>query len=894
MATSSTIPYVFTESFSTKPWEERNACRSGWKRNGYKRRKLIQSEDSFVPERTFDYQDIAIPKIATFSDQKEQNIGSNDFVESNVSRLTSKVIEKTKNRPSYNISAHIYTKKEENFSCSINKNCIPRDSLYETSSSPNLVDQDCNLQNEEEEDWRASLKLLQAEIKKVTELPDINNVETSKSNTSSKFSRQGKSGGNVSSSNTRGTNSNDLGTIKTVDVKKEAIKYSDTVDSEASIIQTALDIRQKYRTNRTIEKLKYFETPMNHFGCDLNISNENKENETVEIKLDINGCEENDENELNEDNEKVDDVELYQQVEETPPNSISVLNAKENDSSEIVGCVIEVLEKDSSCPELIAQDHLDMEQVGCVILTLLLEPTIIPAEVKESNPSVIKEIDAMKDGPRIIQKQRRRIANVTPSGKNAPMDWREELRQRERAKRDKKYGLVAEANKEKVIKHEPSTELFGPGYKPPEKSHVFDWRSCLSNTKDESVSNISRNKPEKKFGSANYLVPPPPTPREKWKLLDKASKNSSKISIQHTKEQTTKNKQEAKSNTESISSLEKLKTKDAANAFNSANALENKCQSTTVKVINFVAIKTTSNIATKKINVDAKTDTSDRKIVEDRDLNKSDKYHDDDCNNNENSGAIYGKGNSPEEKISSPSIPDQDNNSINKDAEFHEKLSKNSFDNQSNLVDKEIEEQLVTFCIDGPNPIYEICAVEYDVTNRIEEEFKTNVSLSIKFETEKVSQTASILTTTKSFQQKVDDIESLNIASAMTERKSPLIFSEPQSNFITDNFLLDSMFGTTYSERVKKYETPAPLDANSISTPSFHGTWRSKIDASKEPLTSNPSSSKSSSTSNKPFDDRKKNYSELLQQSLIDVKKTRARDTISNVLQKKTGYKYYY
>ena len=101
MATSSTIPYVFAESFSTKPWEERNACRSGWKRNGYKRRKLIQTEDPFVSERNFCYQETAITQITPFNDQKEQNINSGDFIESNVSRLTSRVIEKTKNRPSY-------------------------------------------------------------------------------------------------------------------------------------------------------------------------------------------------------------------------------------------------------------------------------------------------------------------------------------------------------------------------------------------------------------------------------------------------------------------------------------------------------------------------------------------------------------------------------------------------------------------------------------------------------------------------------------------------------------------------------------------------------------------------------------------------------------------------
>ena len=116
-----------------------------------------------------------------------------------MTRLTSRVIEKTKSRPTYNISAQIYTTKEENFICSISENSVKSESpkflnnSVEIDPGDELSDLGPNTKVENSLDWRTSLKLLQAEIKKVTELPDIISEAANDSCTSVKYCQEGKS-----------------------------------------------------------------------------------------------------------------------------------------------------------------------------------------------------------------------------------------------------------------------------------------------------------------------------------------------------------------------------------------------------------------------------------------------------------------------------------------------------------------------------------------------------------------------------------------------------------------------------------------------------------------------------------------------------------------------------
>ena len=195
----------------------------------------------------------------------------------------------------------------------------------------------------------------------------------------------------------------------------------------------------------------------------------------------------------------------------------------QNTDIDVCEPIFEVSNGDNEFEEGVSQNEVFMEQVGFIVVTDLLEPTIFVSEKQEPIYSMRKPTKNNAEEPRIIQRERRRVVNINPTGKNAQLDWREELRQRERTKRTKKYGLVTENQPEKGVKSESTNEDFGPGYKPPEKSHVFDWRSCLSNTRDQSVSSRVKNEHENKANFAKYIIPPPATPREKWKLLDKFS-----------------------------------------------------------------------------------------------------------------------------------------------------------------------------------------------------------------------------------------------------------------------------------------------------------------------------------------------------------------------------------
>ena len=84
-------------------------------------------------------------------------------------------------------------------------------------------------------------------------------------------------------------------------------------------------------------------------------------------------------------------------------------------------------------------------------------------------------------------------------------------------------------------------------------------------------------------------------------------------------------------------------------------------------------------------------------------------------------------------------------------------------------------------------------------------------------------------------------------------------------------------------------------EEDSYSSSSFKKQWRTRIDCARPLETKTSSHNKINKLSNysKIYENNKNNYSELLHQSLIDVKKSRARDTISNVLNKHTGFRYY-
>ena len=97
---------------------------------------------------------------------------------------------------------------------------------------------------------------------------------------------------------------------------------------------------------------------------------------------------------------------------------------------------------------------------------------------------------------------------------------------------------------------------------------------------------------------------------------------------------------------------------------------------------------------------------------------------------------------------------------------------------------------------------------------------------------------------------------------------SPLIFSESKSNFITDTFLLSSMYGGTYAESAKDSESDTSANTSTNPSPSFQGPWRTRLGSIEEP--ENMATSKTRIN--------------RLNQAVVDVKKARARDTICNVL----------
>ena len=97
---------------------------------------------------------------------------------------------------------------------------------------------------------------------------------------------------------------------------------------------------------------------------------------------------------------------------------------------------------------------------------------------------------------------------------------------------------------------------------------------------------------------------------------------------------------------------------------------------------------------------------------------------------------------------------------------------------------------------------------------------------------------------------------------------SPLIFSESKSNFITDTFLLSSMYGGTYAESAKDSESETSANTSTNPSPSFQGFWRTRLGSIEEP--ENMATSKTRIN--------------RLNQAVVDVKKARARDRICNVL----------
>ena len=139
----------------------------------------------------------------------------------------------------------------------------------------------------------------------------------------------------------------------------------------------------------------------------------------------------------------------------------------------IIGCRIKVSNDENISTEIIAQDEVSIEQNGFVGVTLLLEPMITVPDKRRQKDSLENHNDGGDKEPRILQRQRKGIVGVKAIEKNADLDWREELRQRERVKRAKKYGIIKENNTAKTTSGEVSEDKYGPGYKPPEKSHVF-------------------------------------------------------------------------------------------------------------------------------------------------------------------------------------------------------------------------------------------------------------------------------------------------------------------------------------------------------------------------------------------------------------------------------------
>ena len=110
MATSRAMPIMFPESFSASHLREPSSCRSGWKRKDIQRRRYIGNREDYInPVQKIENVSASTSKVASLSFSKGEDTKDNNFVESNVARLTNRVIQKTNNLPSYSISAHIYT-----------------------------------------------------------------------------------------------------------------------------------------------------------------------------------------------------------------------------------------------------------------------------------------------------------------------------------------------------------------------------------------------------------------------------------------------------------------------------------------------------------------------------------------------------------------------------------------------------------------------------------------------------------------------------------------------------------------------------------------------------------------------------------------------------------------
>ena len=121
--------------------------------------------------------------------------------------------------------------------------------------------------------------------------------------------------------------------------------------------------------------------------------------------------------------------------------------------------------------------------------------------------------------------------------------------------------------------------------------------------------------------------------------------------------------------------------------------------------------------------------------------------------------------------------------------------------------------------------------------------------------------------TNKNSQNAPKDIENGRNADTH-DAVSPLIFSQSKSNFITDTFLLSSMYGGTYAESAKDSESDTSANTSANPSPSFQGSWRTRLGSIDEPETITTS----------------KTRINRLNQDVVDVKKARARCTISNVL----------
>lgn len=444
-----------------------------------------------------------------------------------------------------------------------------------------------------------------------------------------------------------------------------------------------------------------------------------------------------------------------------------------------------------------------------------------------------------------------------------------------------------------------SNDTFGPGYKPPEKSHVFDWRSCLSNTRDNSRSDLNRNKNERKPDYEKFRIPPPPTPREKWKLLDRASKNSAKVHRKPQKEHATTVNQSDTQSTLKVSCVDTSKKEAVTNPSISSNSLNDNCNSTTVKIINFVAIKTRKNIANPKNTDCEKPNPSYQVKIEDGNATNAYKCLElkvDIDDNNLNNDVIYEEDYESEVKRGTLEDVNHIDNSISEIVRSDGNTKAKGLANQSNGSEGEQPEN----DDDVTNPVVDIPTLRKISTNNkksndIDGECTHHFVPSFCKEKESIPNIDVNKEAHEAIQQHDDSKEFLKNDVEVGEGKSGLIFSEPQSNFITDQFLLESRFGNMYTERENSSESVFSAEVICGPSSSVNQPWRTRIECIQPREISNSNSCKinQSLNSSQISENHKKNYSELLQQSLIDVKKSRARDTISNVLYKKTGFRYY-